>query len=389
MKEKSMMSSLSRTDRLRPGSAGFTLIELLVVIAIIAILVGLLLPAVQAAREAARRAQCTNNLKQFGLSLANYESANNCLPIADVFGKNGFCSGFGFGNGCQETPWFVLMLPYIEQGPLYNAFNASVGIEGPSLLGYVVNSTVMTTKIASFQCPSDNEQVFSLAALSAATGGSVPPFPWSPTKGNYGVNWGNADYGQGASGGYFTRNLYLQSPFGINTNATGPMTIRIASVTDGTSSTHFVSEILQGAADDLRGTIWTDHPGSGSYMTRFAPNGYRDYVPMFQPWSSAIPASSLVGNTMDNLPSFAGSSPGTSPPSPGTLCDSQPGQGLACYNQGNEGGEYTGSRSRHPGGVNTLFGDGSVHFMKNSINALTWVQLGSIAGGEAISSDSY
>ena len=91
----------------------------------------MLLPAVQAAREAARRAQCTNNLKQFGLALANYESANNCLPIADVFGKNGFCSGFGFGNGCQNTPWFVLMLPYIEHGPLYNAFNASIGIEGP------------------------------------------------------------------------------------------------------------------------------------------------------------------------------------------------------------------------------------------------------------------
>jgi len=62
---------------------------------------------------------------------------------------------------------------------------------------------------------------------------------------------------------------------------------------------------------------------------------------------------------------------------------------LACYNQGNEGGEFTGARSRHPGGVNTLFGDGSVHFMKNSINALTWIQLGSIKGGEVISSDQY
>lgn len=110
---------------------------------------------------------------------------------------------------------------------------------------------------------------------------------------------------------------------------------------------------------------------------------------MFQPWASAISASALAGNTMDNLPSFAGSSPGTSPPSPGSLCNSQPSQGLGCYNQGNEGGEFTGSRSRHSGGVNTLFGDGSVHFMKNSINPLTWVQLGSISGGEVISSDSY
>ena len=115
------------------------------------------------------------------------------------------------------------MLPYIEQGPLYNAFNASIGIEGPSLLGYLVNSTVLTTKIPSFQCPSDNAAGLQLRGPVGGHRRPRPPFPWSPTKGNYGVNWGNADYGQGASGGFFTRNLYLQSPFGINATATGPM----------------------------------------------------------------------------------------------------------------------------------------------------------------------
>jgi prepilin-type N-terminal cleavage/methylation domain-containing protein len=248
MKELSMMLTRFRPDRLRSGSAGFTLIELLVVIAIIAVLIALLLPAVQAAREAARRAQCANNLKQFGLALANYESANNCLPIGDVFGNNGLCGGFGFGNGCQETPWFILMLPYIEQGPLFSAFNASIGIEGPAFLGYVVNSTIVTTKISSFQCPSDNEQVLTLGALSAVSGGAVPPYPWSFTKGNYGVNWGNADYGQGAAGGFFTRSLYLPSPFGIDASATGPATTRIASITDGMSNTHVVSEICATAS---------------------------------------------------------------------------------------------------------------------------------------------
>jgi prepilin-type N-terminal cleavage/methylation domain-containing protein/prepilin-type processing-associated H-X9-DG protein len=375
---------------------GFTLIELLVVIAIIAVLIALLLPAVQAAREAARRAQCTNNLKQFGLAIANYESANNSLPIGDVYRVTnipGVCNSPGFGNGCQNTPWFVLMLPYIEQGPLYASFNASIGIEGVSLLGYIVNSTVHSTRIPSFQCPSDNSQVLAFAAMSAASGGQIPAFPWSPTKGNYAINWGNCDYGQGAANTstYFPRSLYLQSPFGITADASGPQLVRIASFTDGTSNTHVASEILQGAPDDIRGTIWVDNPGAGTYMTRFTPNGYQDYIPLFQPWASwaTAHASALAFNNADNLPCFAGSNNGSSPPNPGSLCDSQPAQGLRCNDQGNQGGEFSGSRSRHPGGVNSLFCDGSVHFMKNSINALTWVQLGSINGGEVISSDQY
>src|SRR2546423_1176891 len=156
---------------------GFTLIELLVVISIISVLIALLLPAVQAAREAARRTQCANNLKQLGVALANYESANNCLPLGMVYAVNGasgmpgaICMSPG-GANCQNTPWFVLMLPYIEQAPLYNAFNTSIGIEGPALLGFVINSTVMTSRIASFQCPSDNIQTLSMAAVSKATGG--------------------------------------------------------------------------------------------------------------------------------------------------------------------------------------------------------------------------
>jgi prepilin-type processing-associated H-X9-DG protein len=354
------------------------------------VLIALLLPAVQAAREAARRAQCTNNLKQLGLAIANYESANNVLPSGDIFGVgNGFCKKPGFGNGCQNTPWFVLMLPYIEQTTMFNAINYSIGIEGPQLLGYLVNSTAHRTLIPSFQCPSDIPQSLSFAAVSAAAFGQVPAFPWSVTKGNYGANWGNLDYGQGVLSPFFTRNLFLQSPFGVATTGTGPIAIRMASFTDGTSNTHVCSELLQGASDDIRGTIWVDNPGGGTYMTRFTPNGYQDYIPLFQPWASSVSASALVGDNMDNLPSFAGSGPGTSPPSPGALCDSQPVLGLACYNQGSEGGEFSGTRSRHPGGVNSLFGDGSVHFMKNTINAKTWVQLGSINGGEVISADQY
>ena len=148
---------------------GFTLIELLVVIAIIAVLIALLLPAVQAAREAARRIQCTNNLKQLGLAIANYESANNCIPIGDVFNTSiAPCTSPGFGNNCQNTPWFVMVLPFIEQGPLYNSFNAAIGTEGLGFAGLAVNSTVFSTRITSQQCPSDNNQTFRRVVFGGA-----------------------------------------------------------------------------------------------------------------------------------------------------------------------------------------------------------------------------
>jgi prepilin-type N-terminal cleavage/methylation domain-containing protein/prepilin-type processing-associated H-X9-DG protein len=371
---------------MRKVRRGFTLIELLVVIAIIAVLIALLLPAVQAAREAARRIQCTNNLKQLGLGMANYESANNSLPSGIIFGTNAPpCTQYGFGNNCQNTPWFVLMLPYIEQSTLYNAFNAGWGVEGPTLGGipggFIINSTIYTTRIASFQCPSDNQTVYSLTGLFG--------LPYSATKGNYGCNWGNLDDGQALLGGRFTAypQLWLQSPFGFSRQGNGPFNCRIAAVTDGTSNTHFVSELLQGAPDDIRGTIWVLNAGAGAYMTRFAPNGYSDYIGLVPPYSTVAGVQPM--SNYDNIASFGSSGPGTSPASAGSLCDSQPGQQLGCYNQGSEGSEFCGSRSRHPGGVNSLFGDGSVHFIKNSTNQLTWVQLGSIAAGEVVSSDQY
>jgi len=124
-------------------------------------------------------------------------------------------------------------------------------------------------------------------------------------------------------------------------------------------------------------------------MTRFTPNGYLDYAAVTAPWSTSIPLASFQGDNMDNLVTFGAPGPGTSPAAPGSFCDSQPVQSLACFSQGRESGCFSGARSRHPGGVNCLFGDGSVRFVKSSINAMTWVQLGSIRGGEVISADAY
>ena len=282
-----------------------------------------------------------------------------------------------------------MMLPYIEQGPLYNSFNASIGMEGITLSGlpggFIINSTIYTTKIATFQCPSDNISTYAMSGIFQ--------LPWAASKGNYGVNWGNLDYGQAISGSIFTAfpSLWLQSPFGISRSGNGPFNCRIATVTDGTSNTVFVSEILQGATDDIRGTMWVDNAGAGSFMTRFAPNGYRDYVGIIPPWSTSVgvlPFTNYDTIACINCGTAAGTSPALASGA-ASLCDSQPGQQLGCNYTGTEGNEFCGSRSRHPGGVNALFGDGSVHFMKSSIGPLIWVNLGSINAGEVISSDQY
>lgn len=164
--------------------------------------------------------------------------------------------------------------------------------------------------------------------------------------------------------------LHLASPFGINASASGPSLVKVASVTDGLSNTQFASEILQGLQDDNRGALFITLTGASSYMTRFTPNGYQDYVPLVAPWSTA--GVLTAGYKLDTLYLF---------------CDSQPVQMLGCTSLPSEGADFNGSRSRHPGGVNTLFGDGSVRFVKNSINPATWVALGSMAAGEVISSD--
>ncbi len=322
----------------------FTLIELLVVIAIIAVLIALLLPAVQAAREAARRSQCVNNLKQIGLGVFNYESAQSVLPAA--------MKGQVWGT------WAVFLLPGLEQSALFNAWNFA-GNNSGTASGYTplrysgaCNTTVTTTRISVYTCPSDSP--------SDPLGGIMSY--------NYAANFGNT----AIIGGPAT-NALPATTYGNFTWAGAPFldmslsVVRLADIRDGTSNTLFFAEVIQGQD---KGTSTTDLRGFVHW------------------WEGAVFEGSLPPNT--TLPDLMQSASYCVYPyhrQPPAAC-SLPGPSLSGEQANLPQAIVHASRSRHPGGVNTLMGDGSVRFFKNSINVNTWAALSTSKGGEVIDANS-
>jgi prepilin-type N-terminal cleavage/methylation domain-containing protein/prepilin-type processing-associated H-X9-DG protein len=335
---------------------GFTLIELLVVIAIIAVLIALLLPAVQAAREAARRIQCTNNLKQIGLAMHNYQSANNSLPPGI--------------KGSVWGTWLVYVLPFVEQSAMFNAWNyygnnsqALVGtLDGPFRYGGATNITVTSSRITAFTCPSDtpNAPLFS-TALGTQT---------FITSHNYAANFGNLHEFQESSFGGVpflgapfsdigSPHLSIPAVYYLDNVGPGFYIVNFNSITDGLSNTLMTGEVIQGQGQspgkfDLRGFAWWY--GGCAFEGFLAPN-------------------STLPDQMED-PSYCNTTNNLNPP-----CIGVPGGDLTQI--------ANAARGRHPGGVNTGMCDGSVRFVKNSINLYTWQSLSSTRGGEIISSDSY
>lgn len=313
--------------------SGFTLIELLVVIAIIGVLIALLLPAVQSAREAARRAQCTNNLKQIGLALHNYHDRNGALPGAQLV------------RNYSSFSALTHILPDLEQSTLYNALNFSVlSNTDPA------NSTVMYSTVSSFNCPSDVGNT-ALASIGGST--------------NYMADMGSWIVWQYADG----PNTGLQQPNGV---FYGNSATKFADVLDGLSNTAFFSERI--LAD-----------GNNGEVSPIADVFFSTSQPTTIPQAVAACQALDITNLSNQFPLFMGA-PWIN------------GQHVCLHvtaPNSRSCGFFTALRaimppsSHHPGGVNVLFGDGSVKFVKDSINVNTWRALGTRAGREVISGSDY
>jgi prepilin-type N-terminal cleavage/methylation domain-containing protein len=356
---------------------GFTLIELLVVIAIIAILIALLVPAVQKVREAAARLQCANNLKQIGLGLHNYHDTCKRLPPAS---QVPYAKQNNDSNLDMRLPfgpnWAVLILPYIEQAPLYTAANplSYPGIspvpnvtsnKGAALLAGVNTSwrVVRGAVVPIYQCPSDgNNQI----PYSDGGSGSPPETGWA--RGNYGVTAGYEDYDHVSGGTTYT------------TSAAGPLRGTVSSpvmaanygaklvdISDGTSNTIMVAELRAGIAPtDPRGTWALGFPSASIVNAGRAP-----YNPTP---NNKLGDSGSDGDEIQNCAKFWNPTIGSK-------------QGMGCINDSGAVMTSGMSRSLHIGGVNCCLADGSVRFVADSISELTWGFLLSKADGNPLPSD--
>ena len=355
----------------RETRRGFTLIELLVVIAIIAVLIALLLPAVQAAREAARRAQCVNNLKQIGLALHNYHSTNDVFPMGQaVPPPNGTQGWSGFGPQAA-------MLQFIEGGAVYNSINFSID-PNPSL---GPNLTAYQTELRTYLCPSDpnvatlRDNINSYYACMGTTTlyqeGTTAKPPYAA-----GIN-GNPTSQPFAGTGIF---FYAVS-YGIN------------SIIDGTSNTIAYSESLAGndQGNSYRGNSPTNvSTGDPSAVLSDARTNLTAVNAAATACTQALQAQSNVfGSTGSQWISgiMAYSLFNTVIPPNSTQF-----QFGGCKFRGTgvlEGVNIMNSQSFHSGGCNFMMADGSVRFIKSTINQLTYMSLGTRAGGEVVSADAF
>jgi len=345
----------------RQLSRGFTLIELLVVIAIIAILVSLLLPAVQQAREAARTTQCRNNLKQIGLALHNYHDAHRTFPPAYV--GSPVVSGTAFGvtfpddnlNGPSGLGWGALILPFIEQSVLYQQLDSSVPLWAPQ------QAAAIRTKVNAFLCPSatGGDNGFELRRYTTGSNESPgDPLPYSP-----GIFLSHSHYvTMAGTQGPWARPTAYSADFSVAEPVSGGGSatingaffrnsrIRISDVTDGTSNTVFAGEHTSRLSDKT--------------------------------WVGAVPYSvtcrKVNGVVTDDCDSAGALLQGHSGPDLHDLPQ-------VIIHQPNHPARHSDQlESDHSGGCNCLLGDGSVRFVSQYLDGFVWAGLCTRAGGEVL-----